>query len=73
MSSGASVMSLKALSEAGGTPFRVAAHVAVGWRPQPLITRTSPKGCLSVFTTRRVASPRVSGARERAKRKPQCL
>ena len=57
-------MSLKALLEAGGTPFRVTAHVAVGWRPQPLITHTSPKGCLSVFTTWGVASPRVSGARE---------
>ena len=64
MSAGASVMSSKALPEAGGTPFRVAAHVAVGWRPEPLITHTSPEGCLSVFTTRGVASLRVNDARE---------
>ena len=64
MSAGASVMISKALPEAGGTPFRVAAHVAVGWRPQSLITHSSPEGCLSVFTTRGVASPRVSDARE---------
>lgn len=67
--------SAEGLTGAGGSAFKVTHKVgrsvlAVG-RSRFLVTWTSPHCCLSVLTTWRLASSRVSGPR--AQRGAQCL
>lgn len=51
----------------------MAPSMAVGRRPQLLAMWTSPQGCLSVLTTWRLTSPRVSDPRQRKKKAANAL